>query len=109
MSGNTINLRVGCEVGYDVPAPTTGTVQVRPRSDSSHKLVSETGSTTPPLPVDEYADIYGNPVKRFVMPTGPLLRRYDAICAVPDEPDPDAMAAEQLPVEQLPGQLLHFT
>jgi len=109
MSGNTINLRVGCEFVYDVSAPTPVTVQVRPRSDSSHRLVSETWSTTPPLPVDEYSDLYGNPVKRFVMPTGDLLLRYDAICAVPDEPDPDAMAADQLPVEELPGQLLHFT
>ena len=109
MSGNTINLRVGCEFAYDVSAPTPVTVQVRPRSDSSHQLMSETWSTTPPLPVDEYSDVYGNPVKRLVMPAGPLLLRYDAICAVPDEPDPDAMAAEQVPVEQLPGLLLHFT
>ena len=63
----------------------------------------------PSLPVDEYSDIYGNPVKRFVMPDGPLVLRYDAICAVPDEPDPDASAASQSPVEELPGELLHFT
>jgi transglutaminase-like putative cysteine protease len=61
------------------------------------------------LPVDEYADIYGNPVKRLMMAPGPLVLRYDAICAVPDEPDADASSAEQVPVEQLPGQLLHFT
>ena len=109
MSGKTINLRVGCEFTYDVSAPTPVTVQVRPRSDSSHKLVSESWSTTPPLPVDEYVDIYGNPVKRLMMTPGPLVLRYDAICAVPDEPDLDASAAEQLPADQLPGQLLHFT
>ena len=80
----TINLRVGCEFSYDVSAPTPATVQVRPRSDSSHQLLSETWSTTPSVPVDEYADIYGNPVKRFVMPPGSLVLRYDAVCAVPD-------------------------
>jgi transglutaminase-like putative cysteine protease len=48
-------------------------------------------------------------VKRFVMPDGPLTLRYDAICAVPDEPDPDASAAPQNPVEGMPGELLHFT
>jgi hypothetical protein len=52
MSGKTINLRVGCEFTYDVSAPTPVTVQVRPRSDSSHKLVSETWSTNPAVPVD---------------------------------------------------------
>ncbi len=102
-------MRVGCEFSYDVSAPTPVTVQVRPRSDSSHQLVSETWSTTPPVPVDEYADIYGNPIKRFVMPAGPVVLRYDAICAVPDETDPDPSEAAQVPVEQLPGQRLHFT
>lgn len=109
MSGKTINLRVGCEFNYDVNAPTPVTVQVRPRSDSSHRLLTETWSTAPSVPVDEYADIYGNPVKRFVMPEGPLVLRYDAICAVPDEPDPDASATVQQPMEELPGEILHFT
>lgn len=107
--GQTINLRVGCEFSYDVSAPTPVTVQVRPRSDSSHQLVSETWSTTPSVLVDEYSDIYGNPVKRFVMPTGPLVLRYDAICSVPDEPDPEAASLLQRPIEELPGEVLHFT
>jgi transglutaminase-like putative cysteine protease len=102
-------VRVGCEFSYDVTAPTPVTVQVRPRSDSSHQLMSETWATTPLVPVDEYSDIYGNPVKRFVMPSGPVTLRYDAICAVPDEPDPDATGVDQLAVEQLPGEVLHFT
>ena len=109
MSGKTINLRVGCEFTYDVSAPTPVTVQVRPRSDAGHRLISETWSTTPPLPVDEYVDIYGNPVKRLVMPEGNLVLSYDATCAVPDEPDPDASGVPQRPVEDIPGELLHFT
>ena len=66
-------------------APTVATVQVRPRSDAHHQLVTETWTTEPPTPVDEYADHYGNPVKRLVMPTGELALRYDAIVNVPDE------------------------
>ena len=90
-------------------APTPVVVQVRPRSDARHRLVTESWSTTPPLPVDEYSDIYGNPVKRLVMPPGALLLRYDAICSVPDEPDPDGAGVALEPVEQIPGELLHFT
>ena len=105
----TINLRVGCEFRYDVSAPTVATVQVRPRSDARHQLVTETWSTQPPVPIDEYADFYGNPVKRLVMPHGELALRYDAVVAVPDEPDLDATGAPQLPADDIPGELLHFT
>src|SRR5437660_987535 len=105
----TINLRVGCEFRYDVSAPTVATVQVRPRSDARHQLVTETWSTQPPVPIDEYADFYGNPVKRLVMPQGELALRYDAVVAVPDEPDLDATGAPQLPADDIPGELLHFT
>ncbi|HLZ94921.1 MAG TPA: transglutaminase family protein, partial [Candidatus Dormibacteraeota bacterium] len=104
-----INLRVGCEFRYDVSAATTATVQVRPRSDSTHRLVTETWTTRPSVPVDEYADFYGNPVKRLVMPEGELVLAYDAVVAVPDEPDADACMAAQAPVEDVPGDLLHFT
>jgi transglutaminase-like putative cysteine protease len=92
-----------------VTAPTPATVQVRPRSDASHQLVSETWSTEPQVPIDEYSDFYGNPVKRLVMPAGQVKVGYDAIVAVPTEPDPDASSAAQLPVDQIPGELLHFT
>ncbi|TMB87907.1 MAG: transglutaminase family protein [Chloroflexi bacterium] len=109
MSGKSINLRVGCEFAYDVSAPTPVTVQVRPRSDARHRLITEAWATTPQLPVDEYHDFYGNPVKRLVMPAGALVLKYDATCAVPDEPDPDGSGALQVPVEELPGEILHFT
>jgi len=92
-----------------VSAPTVATVQVRPRSDARHQLVTETWTTQPPVPIDEYSDQYGNPVKRLVMPTGPLALRYDAIVSVPDEPDLDATAAPQVSVEDVPGELLQFT
>ena len=85
------------------------TVQVRPRSDARHQLVTETWTSEPALPVDEYTDIYGNPVKRILAPQGALTLRYDAICLAPDEADPDGSGITQAPVEQIPGELLHYT
>lgn len=85
------------------------TVQVRPRSDARHQLVSETWATTPPLPVDEYVDVYGNTIKRLAVPEGRLVLRYDAVCSVPDEADPDGSGTPQTPVHEIPGELLHFT
>ena len=100
---------MGCEFTYDVAAPATMTVQVRPRSDAGHRLVTESWTTKPALPVDEYADLYGNPVKRLVAPAGSLVLRYDALCKVSNEPDPDGAGTPQQPVEDVPGDLLHFT
>lgn len=108
-SGNTIRLRVGCEFKYDVSSPTVATVQVRPRSDAFHQLVTESWTTLPAVPIDEYSDFYGNPVKRLVMPRGDLSLRYDAQVVVQDRPDPDASAAAQPPVDEVPGELLHYT
>ena len=85
------------------------TVQVRPRSDARHQLVTESWTTRPPVPIDEYNDIYGNPVKRLVMPPGELVLAYDAVVAVPDEPDADPSNAPQARIEDIPGDLLHFT
>ena len=53
-----MKLRVGCQFGYEVQAPAAATVQVRPRFDSEHRLLSETWSTEPPLPYDEFTDLY---------------------------------------------------
>jgi len=71
------------------------TVQVRPRSDARHQLVTESWATEPPLPVDEYVDLYGNPVKRLIAPAGTLTLRYDARCLVPDEADPEGSGVGQ--------------
>src|SRR5207248_133199 len=83
-------LLVGCEFRYQVTAPSPAIVQVRPRTDAAHRLVSETWATEPVLPLDEYDDVYGNGVKRLLMPEGELQIRYDAVCEVPDALDPDA-------------------
>lgn len=90
-------------------APTVATVQVRPRSDSTHRLVTERWTTEPAVAVDEYADLYGNPVKRLVMPEGQLVMRYDAVVVVPDESDADARGVPQTPIEDVPGDILQFT
>ena len=53
-----MRLRVGCEFGYEVAAPTPATVQVRPRFDPEHRLVSETWASDPALGLDEFTDLY---------------------------------------------------
>lgn len=101
-------MRVGCEFRYEVAAESPAIVQVRPRTDSHHRLLTESWETQPRLPLDEYEDIYGNSVKRLMMLPGELALRYDALCAVPAAGDPDGSGTPQLAVEELPGETLHF-
>jgi transglutaminase-like putative cysteine protease len=91
-----------------VAAPTPAILQVRPRTDAAHRLLSETWATEPETLLDEYDDVYGNGVRRLLMPEGEVTIRYNAVCEVPDELDPDASGAAQVAVEDLPGELLHF-
>jgi transglutaminase-like putative cysteine protease len=104
-----MKLRVGCEFGYQVQAPAPATVQVRPRFDSDHRLVSETWASQPALTYDEFNDLYGNSIKRLVLPPGEVALRYDALVEVVDVLDPVDTGAPEVEVEELPGELLHFT
>jgi transglutaminase-like putative cysteine protease len=105
----TIRLRVGCEFGYDVKAPTAATVQVRPRFDPEHQLLSETWSSNPPMALDEFTDLYGNGVKRLTLVPGDVRLGYDAVVEVPDSWDPVAPEVGERAIEDLPGELLHYT
>ena len=104
-----MNLRVGCEFSYDVSATTPATVQVRPRFDARHRLVRESWVTRPVAPLDEFEDIYGNSIRRLRMEPGSLVIRYDAVVAVPDAWDEVGTGAPEIDIEELPGQLLHYT
>jgi transglutaminase-like putative cysteine protease len=104
-----LKLRVGCQFGYEVQAPAPATVQVRPRFDSEQRLLSETWSSDPVLPVDEFVDLYGNSVRRLVLPAGEVGLRYDALVEVADVLDPVGSQAPEVDVQALPGELLHFT
>src|SRR4030081_845108 len=104
-----MKLRVGCEFGYDVAGAPPATIQVRPRFDARHRLVSETWSTSQQLTLDEFTDFYGNTVKRLLMQPGDLVLRYDAVVEVPDEWDELDSTADETALEDLPGGAPPYT
>jgi len=71
--------------------------------------VSESWTSDPPLSLDEFSDLYGNSVKRLVLTPGPVTLAYDAVVELPDRWDPVAPEAGESRVEELPGELLHYT
>src|SRR5207245_10992111 len=64
---------------------------------------------TAPLAVNAYNDIYGNTCQRMVIPAGDMLLSYDAMIEVSGQADEVAPDAVQLPVEELPDEVLLYT
>jgi transglutaminase-like putative cysteine protease len=104
-----MHIRVGCEFRYDVTWPTPTVIQVQPRQDGAHHLLQETWQTTPERPLHTFHDIYNNTCQRLLMPAGEQVFRYDALVEVSGESDPVVPDAVQMPVEELPDDVLHFT
>jgi transglutaminase-like putative cysteine protease len=82
---------------------------VRARPDADHQLRYESRWTEPDIDVREYADTFGNPCWRLMLPTGPSVVRYDALVEVSGEADPVVPDAPLTPVEELPDDALVFT
>jgi len=104
-----MHIRVGCEFRYEVTWPTPTVIQVQPRQDGAHQLLHETWQTTPECPLHTFHDIYNNTCQRLLMSAGEQVLRYDALVEVSGEPDPVVPDAVQMPVEELPDDVLHFT
>ena len=102
-------VKVGCEFIYESSWPTPAVMQVRPRPDGDFRVLDEAWRITPPLALHAYSDIYGNTCQRMVIPAGDMLLSYDAMIEVSGQADEVAPDAVQLPVEELPDEVLLYT
>jgi transglutaminase-like putative cysteine protease len=104
-----MHIRVGCEFRYEATWPTPTVMLVQPLRDGAHQVLHEEWQTAPDLSMQVYSDSYGNQCQRLVLPLGESVLRYDATVAVKDEYDEVAPTAEQMPVENLPSDVLLYT
>lgn len=102
-------LRVGCEFQYQSSAPTPAVVLVEPHPDPLHRVIRERWETSSALDLHAYQDLFSNRIERLTLPVGSSTLRYDAVVEVSAEPDPVEPGALQLPVEDLPDEVLVFT
>jgi transglutaminase-like putative cysteine protease len=107
-TAQSLTVRVGCEFGYDAPSPTPSVFQVRPE-DRGGAIVRESWSTEPLTPFHDYRDLYGNRPRRLTMPPGHFTMRYDADVAISPFPAETDWYARQLPVSELPDEVLVYT
>ncbi len=104
-----MHIRVGCEFRYEATWPTPTVMQVQSHPDGAHQVLHEEWQTTPDLPMNVYRDIYGNLCQRLMLVPGENVLRYDATVAVTDGYDEINTDAVQMPVEELPGEVLLYT
>ena len=106
---NDLTLHVGFEMVYDCPQPTPMILALNVHySRSPDLLYPDRLSTTPPVPVTAYRDLFGNWCSRLVAPTGRFVLRTDALLHDDGMADAVVWGAQQLPVEQLPESTLVF-
>lgn len=104
-----MRIRVGCEFSYDVTWPTPTVLLVQPHPHAAHTIVRDEWKLLPSLPMHAYLDSYGNLCQRVLLPLGQNVLTYDALVEVPDTWDEVAPDAPQLPVEDLPDDVLLYT
>jgi transglutaminase-like putative cysteine protease len=103
-------LRVGCSLAYVATGPASLLLNVKPRLDRRHFVISEALAMGNDLPSEEFTDSHGNSFYRVKLEPGTHCFRHDAIVAVSSKPDnhdqrvtPPAMPGD------LPADLLRYT
>ena len=90
-------------------AGTPAVLLVQARDDDPHRILHETWEPNPPLPTQNYYDLYHNRCQRLILPVGPSALRYDALIEIAGDPDDVDRLHPQLPVEELPDDLIFYT
>ena len=104
-----MKIRTGFDLIYESPQPTP-TILMLSVHPARHKDL-ETPQTIffdPPIPSRQYRDGFGNICTRIVAPAGPLRIHADFVVQDTGERDVIVPGARQLPVEDLPDDVLVY-
>jgi transglutaminase-like putative cysteine protease len=108
MMTTSLRVRVGCEFSYETVGETPAVLLIRPE-DVGHRVLTEAWSTLPKVPFHDFRDLYGNRARRLTMPAGRISLRYDAHVDVSPDPAETSFSARELPVQELPDEVLVYT
>jgi transglutaminase-like putative cysteine protease len=106
---NVRQVRVGCEFVHVAAVDTPTVFQVEPQDAPPISIAQHDWSTQPRLGIRRYADLYGNPCMRVILPAGRSTLRFDAMVLVPDATEDADEHAPELPPDELPDDVLIYT
>ena len=100
-------LRIGCEFNHVAQSATPAAFLIRPAADAA--ITRELWNTDPVMEMARYTDLYGNEIRRLILPAGESLVSYYAVADVADEVDQADFAAPANLAEDLPDEVLVYT
>ena len=104
-----MEIKVGFEISFAAAQPTPMVIMLsihpsrHPDIAGRESIVAEPG-----VPISFYRDSFGNICGRLVAPRGGVTLRGNALVHDSGLPDPVSPAARQLPIDQLPDELLLY-
>jgi transglutaminase-like putative cysteine protease len=109
MAAVSRQVRVGCEFRYTAQVETPAIFQVEPSGTGPAAVLQQGWDIQPTTTRHGYTDLYGNDCQRLTLPAGDSTLRYNALVAVPDATEDVDLDAAELPVPQLPDNVLIYT
>lgn len=105
-----LTVRVGCSLAYEATGPATLLLNVEPRANRTHAVLSEDLRLGERLPAQQFRDAHGNTFWRIALARGVNHIRHDAIVAASSLPD-NADLPPVIPEApgDLPADLLRYT
>lgn len=105
-----ITVRIGCSLAYQVSGTASLLLNLQPRPDRRHAVISEALTLGDKLPARAFKDSHGNVIWRVTLAPGANFFRHDAIVAVSSQPDNHDLARQPpLPPGELPPDVLRYT
>jgi transglutaminase-like putative cysteine protease len=104
-----MQIRIGYELGFDVPRPTPMQLMLYVHPDQAGALRHpEKIVVTPAIPVEDFIDGFGNRAARILAPAGSVRIRYDNVIDDPGSPDVPFKGVRLTPVHEVPPECWGF-
>jgi transglutaminase-like putative cysteine protease len=104
-----MDIRYGFDIAVDFAQPTTFLTMMDVHSDFRAGITTESALEIDPIiPAEHFVDENGNVVRRLTAPPGTVSLRHQGVFRTDGRPDDVDLAAELVPVADLPPEALPF-